>query len=286
MHEITVANLFFYPIKSCRGIEVQVAEVGPMGIMYDRQWMVVDEATGMFIGQNADHSKKLGIEIRSMCLIETAILDDTLVLSAPGMPNIGVPLAGCEGPDRNVQVWRTECRGVDQGDAAAKWLTAFLSRERPGRYTLVRMPDAGQRQAKTGEARLAYADRYPFLVLSKPSLDDLNVRMAKKGHRALDFDRFRPNIVLDGCAMYAEDAIPLMTAGEVTLAGTNTCVRCPLTTINQQTGKQPSKEPLATLSTYRKTSEGVTFGRHFNHLTTGVIKVGDKVKVNLGGRTT
>ena len=39
---ITVRSLHIYPVKSCRGIELETAEVGPTGFCYDRQWMVVD----------------------------------------------------------------------------------------------------------------------------------------------------------------------------------------------------------------------------------------------------
>lgn len=38
-----VSSLWIYPIKSCRGIEVQQLEITTTGIKYDRQWMIVDE---------------------------------------------------------------------------------------------------------------------------------------------------------------------------------------------------------------------------------------------------
>lgn len=57
-----------------------------------------------------------------------------LILSAPGMPSIEVPVmhkVGPKGPEAGgrvveVQIWRDTCRAVDQGDAVASWLSEFL----------------------------------------------------------------------------------------------------------------------------------------------------------------
>lgn len=57
-----------------------------------------------------------------------------LVLSAPGMTPLEVPVVhkvGPGGPDAGgevsqVRVWKDECKGVDQGSAAASWLSEFL----------------------------------------------------------------------------------------------------------------------------------------------------------------
>ncbi len=37
-----VTALYCHPVKSCRGIALETAEVRVRGIAYDRQWMVVD----------------------------------------------------------------------------------------------------------------------------------------------------------------------------------------------------------------------------------------------------
>ena len=38
---IRVHSLHIYPVKSCRGIDLDVAEIAATGFRYDRQWMVV-----------------------------------------------------------------------------------------------------------------------------------------------------------------------------------------------------------------------------------------------------
>jgi uncharacterized protein YcbX len=39
---ITISRLFLYPIKSCRGIPVESAEITPLGFKNDRRYMLVE----------------------------------------------------------------------------------------------------------------------------------------------------------------------------------------------------------------------------------------------------
>jgi uncharacterized protein YcbX len=251
---LDVAGLHIYPVKSCGGIALADSAVGRMGLRYDRQWAFVDD-TGMFVAQR--DSRGLGVAVRTMCLIGTAIDDGMLTLTAPGMPPLRVPLAGEPGDDVPVQVWESRTSGVDQGADAGAWATEVLSRERPGRYRLVRMADGTHRRSKIGDGALAYGDAYPFLVLSEESLADLNQRMPAP----LPMDRFRPNIVLRGGAPYVEDTLDEFRIGGVRFTGTTLCIRCPIPTTDQRTADR-GKEPLKTLATYRKQPDGVVFGRN------------------------
>ncbi len=268
MDKIRISEINVYPVKSCGGISLQNATVGRMGIAYDRQWMFINEA-GAFVAQRG--YPKIGVKgVVSMCLIQTHITNDSLILSAPNMPQLVVPLKD-EGIDaRKTRVWDSVNLGIDQGDEAREWGTEYLSREVPGKYSLVRMPDTGDRKAKVGNSNLAFADAYPFLIVSDASLADLNSRMKEP----LPMNRFRPNIVITGCEPYAEDTLPDFKIGDVQFIGMNLCVRCPITTTNQMTGER-GKEPLRTLSEYRKTDDGVVFARNFNFEGTGTISVGD-----------
>lgn len=269
--KVTIAELNVYPVKSCRGISLDTADVGPMGIRYDRQWMFVDER-GMFLAQRAEGRD--GVEARSLCFVRTAITDSVLRLTAPDMPPLELPLEGRDGPHVDVEVWSTSTTGIDLGPEATRWATEYLSRERPGIYRLVRMPENGRRVAATGDSMLAYADGYPFLVISEASLDDLNRRLPAP----LPMNRFRPNIVLGGCEPYGEDRLERMRIGTVEFQGMTLCVRCPIPTTDQDTGER-TKEPLKTLAAYRRVEKGVVFGRNFNHRGTGRLAVGDPIGV-------
>jgi uncharacterized protein YcbX len=269
--DIRVSELNCYPIKSCQGFSLKTAEIERTGIRFDRQWIVVNES-GMFVAQRGDRG--LGIGIKSMCLVKTSIQYDNLVLTAPNMPQISVPLVGANGAIVEVQVWKRKYIAMDQGEDIAAWFSDFLSREKPGAYRLVRIANDEVGKTKSGGGEIAFVDEYPLLVISQPSLDDLNQRMPEP----LPMNRFRPNIVITGCKPYEEDRIAHMRIGGVEFRGTTLCVRCPITTINQLSAER-GKEPLKTLATYRKTKDGVVFGRYFSHSCAGTIAVGDFVEV-------
>ena len=267
---VTVSGLHIYPVKACGGISVTEAVVTPRGFRHDRNWMFVDER-GMFVAQR--EGRRLGAEIPSVCLIRTALDDTALTLTAPSMPPLRVPFdrSGVELP---VTIWDDRLPAIDQGGDAEAWATEFLSRERPGRYRLVRMSDAQHRGAKIGAAEVAFNDAYPFLVISERSLSDLNTHLAEP----LPMNRFRPNIVLSGAPPYLEDRLDRFRIGAVEFSGTTRCLRCPTTTTNQDTAGR-GKEPLRTLATYRKEADGVVFGRNFNHSGTGLVKAGVNIEM-------
>ena len=61
----TISQLWIYPIKSCKGIRVNKAEVTPRGFALDRIFMVVD-SNGKFVSQRT-HS--------TLALVEVSILE-------------------------------------------------------------------------------------------------------------------------------------------------------------------------------------------------------------------
>lgn len=73
---ITLSKLFFYPVKSCAGVAVRVAEVGHTGLEFDRRWMVVDGA-GVFLSQR---------RFPALARVVVTIEGDNLTLSTAGSP--------------------------------------------------------------------------------------------------------------------------------------------------------------------------------------------------------
>jgi uncharacterized protein YcbX len=243
----TIAALFVYPVKSCRGVQLSAAQVTERGLAHDREWMIVD-ATGRFLSQR---------ELPRLALITPALSATTLELTTPGREPLTVPLDRA-GTLKAVTVWRDSLSAIDQGDAAAQWLSAWIGRD----VRLVRFDPQVRRacsRAWVGDsgAHTGFADAYPLLVLSEASLADLNARLASP----LPVNRFRPNIVLSGTEAYDEDHIDEIVAGPVRIKLVKPCTRCQITTTDQATAERAS-EPLATLATYRMNAalEGVTFG--------------------------
>lgn len=92
-------------------------------------------------------------------------------------------------------------------------------------------------------------------------------------------DRFRANVVIDGCPAHAEDGAAVFQAGEVRLAFAQNDERCAITTVDQQSGVRTGPEPLRTLAGYRRLGGdgGVAFGVYTAVLVPGMLRIGDPV---------
>ncbi len=134
------------------------------------------------------------------------------------------------------------------------------------------MPDNGVRITELGSADVGYADGYPFLIASEESLNDLNSRM----ENSLPMDRFRPNIVVRGGLPFEEDSFGKFIIREILFDTVKPCARCPITTIDQLTGKA-GKEPLKTLAKFRFRDNAVHFGMNLVHSGIGTISIGDEL---------
>ena len=93
--------------------------------------------------------------------------------------------------------------------------------------------------------------------------------------------RFRPNIVVRGCAPYDENKWNVVRSGDLTFGCATTCLRCVITSIDQQTGIGQGAEPLRTLATYRRAPDGngVMFGQYLIHSGAGTLRVGDALRM-------
>jgi uncharacterized protein YcbX len=247
---VRIAALYYYPLKSARGIELECAPLTSAGLQDDRRWMLVT-GEGRFITQR---------EAPRLALLEPRVSPTTLLLTAPQRPQISIPLSR-QGPRRTVIVWRAECAAFDEGDEVAAWLHDFLGR--PCR--LVRFDPSHRRLSArewTGafEADVRFADGYAILAVNTASLADLNDRLAVR----LPVNRFRPNIVLEGLQPYDEDRIEELCGDGIRLKLVKACTRCRITVTNQDSGEVEGDEPLRTLQRYRYDPHlhGVCFGQN------------------------
>ena len=266
---ITVASLHLYPVKGLKGIEVREARCTDRGFASDRRFMVVGP-DGMFMSQRS-HPR--------MATIWTDFAGgDRLELSAPDQGPLEVPLQPRGAASRRVVVWKSAVDAVPVSPEADAWLSEALASP----CSLVYMPDASERLSNEEYAgpgkRVSFADGYAYLVIARESLQDLNDRLSKQLHPPLPMNRFRPSIVVQGAAPYAEDGWGAVAFGAARLRGVKPCGRCEVTTTDQSTGEVRGPEPLATLATYRSSDEfGVMFGMNFVTETEGVVRVGDAV---------
>ncbi|MBC7999023.1 MAG: MOSC N-terminal beta barrel domain-containing protein [Leptolyngbya sp.] len=269
MKKVSIVELHRYPVKSLGGIDLQEAILEEKGITFDRNWLVTTPS-GKFITQR---------EIPRMALIKTSINEvGDLLLEAEGRAPLTVAKTiHTESTEfKRVTVWRDECYAVDEGDAAAEWLSTFLNTK----TRLVKMKDDFVRPVIDDgkhfeDTSVRFQDQYPLLIISRASLKFLNDKLAKP----VPMNRFRPNIVVDDCEAFEEDSwTALKSEDGLTLTAAKGCARCVITTTDQLTA-QRSVEPLKTLATFRGTEEGVMFGQNYLVAKPGKLCVGDTLVI-------
>lgn len=265
---VTLSALNIYPVKGLKGIALEEARCTDRGLEHDRRWMVVDEA-GVFLSQR-EHPR--------MATLWTDIAGKDLLLSAPDMGEVAVPLEPHSGAPAHVRVWNSECDALAVSAEADRWLSGALDMA----CRLVYMPESTRRPSNPryagAGALVSFADGYAYLAIGEASLEDLNTRLAAKGHARLPMNRFRPNLVIAGSAPYAEDGFGEIRIGSAVLRGAKPCGRCQVTTTDQATGEVRGPEPLATLSEYRESSElGIMFGMNLVTVRPGALRVGDPI---------
>ncbi|XP_004439730.2 PREDICTED: mitochondrial amidoxime-reducing component 1, partial [Ceratotherium simum simum] len=276
----TVAQLWIYPVKSCKGVPVSAAECTAMGLrsghLRDRFWLVINENGNMVTARQEPR----------LVLISLTCEGDTLTLSAPYTQDLQLPLkTPPTNPVHKCRVHSLEIEGRDCGEAAAQWITRFLKTQ-PFRLVHFEphMRPRNSHQVKDvfrPTDQIAYPDASPFLILSEASLADLNSRLEKK----VKATNFRPNIVISGCGVFAEDSWNELLIGDVELKRVMACSRCILTTVDPDTGIMDRKEPLETLKSYRLCDpteqklygKSPLFGQYFVLENPGTVQVGDPV---------
>jgi uncharacterized protein YcbX len=258
-----VESLHIYPVKSLRGISVKEAELTPKGLKYDRSWMLVDEK-GKFISQRT---------IPQMALLNTRIEKKDLHVSSEN-EQILIPLDMRSDNEILTSIWKDKVVSAEVSSEISEWFSDVLGKK----CKLVSYVKGHERIRELDDlpwkTPVSYADGYPFLLIGTESLNDLNRRL----ENPVFMDRFRPNIVVKTVTAYTEDSWSSIQIGDGEFLMIKPCVRCVMTTINQQSAAV-GEEPLKTLSQYRKVNGGIHFGVNACLRFGEIIKVGDLVKV-------
>lgn len=241
MQTVTVTGIHVYPVKSMRGICLQVATLTSKGLLNDRQWMVADSG-GRFVTQR---------DKPGLALVTTSLDECGVTLSLPGHGSVTIPFERIDGEPVVTRVWKDACETVDQGPEISAWLTQALASETPLR--LVRMAPGFKRSLNKapllGEGTTTgFADAAPFLVANEASLGELNANLKSASLAGVPMNRFRPNIVISGIEAFAEHRLRSVAAPHYQLDMRYPCERCVVTTIDQDTAqKHPLAEPFKTL---------------------------------------
>jgi uncharacterized protein YcbX len=264
----SILQTFIYPIKSLAGIACDSLVLTDRGAGGDRRWMLVDEQ-GRFISQR---------EWPRLCLLRVELSNNGFEVKAVNGESVEVPFSLSHGSNVPVSVWSDTISAIE----APLEVNGFFSRALEMPCRLVYMPDESQRFADcvyAGEGQLnSFSDAYPLLLVGSASLRELNKRLCEAGESELEWNRFRPNIVVSTDEPHVEDSWAEFTIGNVEARGVKLCSRCVMTTVDPTSGVA-GKEPLRTLARYRTMKNKIMFGQNVI-ANKGVVRIGDTVSVS------
>ncbi|TVU10489.1 hypothetical protein EJB05_44024 [Eragrostis curvula] len=245
----TVKSILIYPIKSCRGIAVPQAPITATGFRWDRQWLVVNSKGRAYTQRVEPKMALVEVEMPPEAFTEDwqPTADAHLVIRAPGMDPLKIPLAAERSTIDDVSVWEWSGSAYDEGAEASEWFSSYFGK--PSR--LVRFKEASEvRPTDPNYAqgyKIMFSDCFPFLIASQGSLDALNEILKEP----VPMNRFRPNLFF---RQHFSGWMPPILRGSVenrkinnlTFQGVKLCNRCKVPTINQDNGI-PGTEPTETL---------------------------------------
>jgi uncharacterized protein len=248
---LRLADIWRYPVKSCRGERLDAAVVEPWGLAGDRRWMVVDSAGEAVTAR----------EYPQLVLVTPRLDGDRIQLTSPGLPELTVPVPS--GEDLvPVSVFGNGLTASPAGDEASEWLGKIIGEP----VRLVYLDDPARRAPNPAYSqpgdRVSFADGYPLLLTNPRSLEALNDWILEGPHAAegpLPMKRFRPSVVVTGAPAWAEDGWHRLRVGEVTFRVAKLCDRCVLSTVDPDTAVK-GREPLVTLARYRRWGGKIWFG--------------------------
>lgn len=261
-----VSHLYIYPVKSLGGISLKSSEVTARGLKYDRRWMLIDDSNRFISQRTVPQLALLRVSLEQKGLRIFHVQDTGESLFVPYEPNAHTSMA--------VQIWDDTCEGIHLDPSFDAWFSSKIGLS----CRLVYMPDDTHRLVtpphRNNQEINSFSDSYPFLLIGEKSLEDLNGRTEE----AIPMNRFRPNIVFSGGEPFIEDALAHFTINEIHFYGIKLSSRCNLPTINQDNARM-GKEPLKTLSKYRRMNNKIYFGQNLIHEGQGIISVGESIVI-------
>ncbi|WP_421225798.1 MOSC N-terminal beta barrel domain-containing protein [Aeromonas enteropelogenes] len=259
----TLDSIHLYPVKSTAGMALTRARVTEEGLLGDRRYMVV-KPDGTFITARTHPQLQQ---------VQATPIDGVLLLRYPGFEPLTLLEAEFSLTPQATGVWKDNFNALHTHARADAWLSRVANEP----VRLLWLGEASNRfREKTG-TRVSFADGYPLLLISQGSLEDLNLR----SDALHQMSQFRTNLVASGTRPFEEDCWKRIRIGEVEFLVAKPCSRCIMTTVEPGTDRfNVLKEPLATLTRYRRGEDGeVYFGQNLVALNEGWIEAGSEIEV-------
>lgn len=267
---VHLESIIIYPVKSCAGFSVHSWPLSDNGLRYDREWLLKG-LNGEILTQK---------KVQELCHIHTFIDlgQGKLYLESPRCKaklQISLQQNSSCGLKEEMDVYGQRYEVQSYDDEVNMWFAEAIARP----CTFVRclsskylycMNKGDRSLCRDKRSKLNFVNEAQLLLISEGSVSDLNKRISsniQKGNSGseqpmpVDAMRFRPNLVISGAEPYAEDRWRSLHIGKAHFISLGGCNRCQMINLDQQDGQvHKSKEPLATLASYRRVQGKIMFG--------------------------
>jgi len=198
-----IDEIWVYPVKGCRGIQVESARLTPTGFEFDRTWCIVDTEGKNITRMEAINQRKMP----SLVKVSVTFSPDksSISLQAPDMPILTIPTA--VEAYSNEETLNVECCGKSTTTGAgwslgfiegkmhaegSAWFTKFLNQQvQPGGKLRSGFTQASKYALVRGQGQLNLADYPPIFPLIERSKTDESYKSRFSGN-AKRFADFAP----------------------------------------------------------------------------------------------
>ncbi|KAG6855574.1 hypothetical protein H0H87_000809 [Tephrocybe sp. NHM501043] len=299
--DVYVESLVRYPIKSCAGQLLVSAHFTSHGLLHDREFAIVNSATGKIMSQK---------QFPRMVLIHPSINDNALekmmTVRATGMPDLTIPLRYCQ-PEADVRTYSSLVGAHRMSTEADEWVSKFLGvpcqlhrTTTPNVLSASSCATSIQPTLDTSTSKppipIIFSNESPFTLISSFSVAAINDWIASSHLDSqpapIDPSCFRANFLLSSHSAlppFHEDSLAHVRIGTQTFQVLARCRRCLMICVDGKTGVR-MREPFCCLAKHRRNGkQRVEFGVHLmwrpelsgshgeRKQEEFVIKVGDRV---------
>lgn len=298
-----IVSLRIYPIKSCRGIEIDETRLRKTGLLLDRNWMFISKSDRKFMTIRSNPS---------MTLIDTAIIEKD------NKSHLEITIHGTDArvvipayPTKewlkentklsDVEIWEQGTDAYEYSDDINSIFTKFFDQE----VALVYKGPQPRNIAVNGRQELYgrsqehhFADVMSLQVASEASIKDLNRRLAKIPNAdPLTIERFRPNIIVRGRddhpweedtwkrVRFTTNMPEREMLFKLDLDVVARCARCQVPNVNPDTAEKHPKQPWDELMKFRRVDQGgpakykPCFGMLCVPKNEGIVRIGTTLEV-------
>uniref|UniRef100_M4BRK3 Molybdenum cofactor sulfurase n=1 Tax=Hyaloperonospora arabidopsidis (strain Emoy2) TaxID=559515 RepID=M4BRK3_HYAAE len=311
-----LCKITLFPIKSCSGMSVDAWPIGSRGLLFDREFAIVDVSTGKALTLKALPELCSIVPVvdleRETLTISYRTPDENLMprqsVVSPSSLTISlradVPTIqhNNERDSRSMCVCNSKFKGRDEGSDVSQWLSSCLGRP----CTLVRVANDHVRTSRSKRTinanatatnqqpegittsqvphppSIGFANQAQYLLISRQSVAHFNAKLAASNvSMSINEDAFRANLIVDGCAeSFEEDQWHRVRIGDGVFDVSGPCSRCNIINLDPHTG-QFQRQPLQVLSSYRRQRSSIFFGQYLASTCETVwLHLGDDVEVD------